>query len=193
MTLTSPPSPVAVLDDALDWTHRQLEAARGRPFDAPTPCRAWHLGDLLGHMEESLATMAEAAALGRIELPGPTCPGGPEDVSAAVDRIVLRACRTREAWHRRITSAPVTVGDLPLGRDTLVLVGALEIAVHGWDVARAGGATQPLPDPLAATLLPVALSVVGPEERGHRFADPVPVPDGAAPGVRLLAHLGRRS
>jgi uncharacterized protein (TIGR03086 family) len=73
-----------------------------------------------------------------------------------------------------------------------VLVGALEIAVHGWDVAEATGRPSPLPEDLAVRLYDVALAVVTPTERGRRFGPAIDVPPTASFGTRLLAHLGRR-
>ena len=92
---------------------------------------------------------------------------------------------------QRLTSAPISVGDLTLGRDTLAMVGALEIAVHGWDVAQAVGSPQQMPEDLAARLYDVAQVVVTPDERGFRVAPVVPVAPGAPVSTRLLAHLGR--
>ena len=116
---------------------------------------------------------------------------GLQDPGRTLDRLVQRACTMRAAWLRRLTSAPINVGDLALGRDTLAMVGALEITVHGWDVATTVGVDRPIPEDLAARLYPVAMVVVTPEERGTRFAEAVPVPASAPAGVRLLGHLGR--
>jgi len=85
----------------------------------------------------------------------------------------------------------VGVGDLALGRDTVALVGALEIAVHGWDVATATGQGRRLPEDLAVRLYDVALAVVTPDERGKYFGPAVSVSASALAGTRLLAHLGR--
>ena len=188
MSTTSPPRSVAVLDSAVTWTHSCLQLARTSSLSLPTPCVGWDLGQLLVHMDESLVAIAEAAELGQVSV-DPQPP--PRDSGQLVDRIVQRACRTRAAWQERITSAPVGVGDLALGRDTVALVGALEIAVHGWDVARATGQARRLPEDLAARLYDVALAVVTPDERGRRFAPAVPVPTSAPMSTRLLAHLGR--
>ncbi|MCW2762245.1 MAG: hypothetical protein JWR85_2446 [Marmoricola sp.] len=188
MATSSPPRSVAVLDSAVTWTHSCLQLARVSPLSLPTPCDGWDLGQLLAHMDESLVAIGEAASLGHVSVdPQPLPPGSGE----LVDRIVQRACRTRAAWQRRITSAPVGVGDLALGRDTIALVGALEIAVHGWDVARATGDQRQLPEDLAVRLYDVALAVVTPTERGRRFAPAVPVAASEPTSVRLLAHLGR--
>jgi uncharacterized protein (TIGR03086 family) len=188
MSTTSPPRSVAVLDSAVTWTHDCLQLARSSPLTLPTPCSDWDLGQLLAHMEDSLDALAEAAELGRVELdPRPAVP----DTARIIDRLIQRACTTRAAWHQRITSAPIGVDNLRLGRDTIVLVGALEIGVHGWDVARATGQSRRLPEDLAVRLYDVALAVVTPEERARRFAPALSVPASAPASTRLLAHLGR--
>jgi uncharacterized protein (TIGR03086 family) len=188
MSTASPPASVAVLDSAVTWTHSCLQLARTSDLTLPTPCAGWNLGDLLAHMEDSLEALGEAAELGHVRVTD--LPGHP-DPARTIDRLVQRACHTRAAWLRRLTSAPIGVGDLALGRDTLAMVGALEIAVHGWDVAQTVGSGRSMPEDLAARLYPVAVAVVTPAERGHRFADAVPVPPGAPSSVLLLGHLGR--
>lgn len=180
---------VRVLDSAIDYAHAALHHARGCPSDVPTPCAGWDLAALLIHMEDSLSAIGEAALVGRVsveERPGRLGTDG------LVQRVVQRACRTRSAWVERITSAPVDIGDLALDRETVVLLGALEIAVHGWDVAQTIGRPQPLPDELARGLTGIAHAVVTPVDRGHRFGPVIEVPPTATAGTRLLAHLGRR-
>lgn len=188
MTTASPPRSVAVLDSAVTWTHSCLRLARTTPLSTHTPCRDWNLEQLLVHMDESLVAIGEAAELGHVTVDPASRPPDPGQL---VDRIVQRACRTRAAWRERLTSAPVGVGDLALGRDTIALVSALEIAVHGWDVAWTTGHHRRLPEDLAARLYEVALAVVTPEERGRRFGRAVLVPSSAPLGTRLLGHLGR--
>ena len=188
MSTASPPRPVAVLDGAVTWTHGCLQLARAQPLTLPTPCRDWDLGQLLEHMDDSLVALGEAAELGHVSvdpLPRRRTPEG------LVDRLVQRACHTQAAWHRRITSAPVSVGDLSLDRDTLLLVGALEIAVHGWDVSQACGDERSIPEELAQPLHDIARTVVTWPERGRRFEPPVEVDPSASAGTRLLGHLGR--
>lgn len=188
MPITSLPASVAVLDSAVAWTHGCLRLALTSPLSLPTPCSDWGLGQLLTHMDESMLAIVEAAELGYVFVdPRPM----PTDSEQLVDRLVQRACRLRAAWHRRVTSAPVGVGDLALGRDSIALIGALEIAVHGWDVAAATGQDRAIPEDLALRLHDVALAVVTPPERVRRFADGVPVSSWAGAGTRLLAHLGR--
>ena len=189
MSTTSPPRSVAVLDSAVTWTHDCLQLARSSPLNLPTPCSDWDLGQLLAHMHDSMDALAEAAELGRVDIGARSAT---PDTARIIDRLIQRACATRAAWHQRITSAPIDVDDLPLGRDTVVLVGALEIGVHGWDVARATGQARLMPEDLAVRLYDVARAVVTPEERGRRFGSAVSVPASAPASTRLLAHLGRR-
>lgn len=179
-----PPS-LAVLDAALTWTCGSLQLARAADPLLPTPCTAWTLRELLVHMHDSLAALGEAARLGHVAVE----PAPGDDTGALVDRVCRRALETRAAWAARVTSASVRIDDLPLGRDTLALVGAVEVLVHGWDVARTVEAPYALPEDLGERLLPVARAVVG--DRGRRFAPAVPLPAGAPAADRLLAHLGR--
>jgi hypothetical protein len=83
------------------------------------------------------------------------------------------------------------VGGLDLGTDLLVATAALEITVHGWDVAQATGTRSPIPEELARHLLPVAYRTVTDDDRGIRFAAALPEPVGAGADVRLRAFLGR--
>ena len=97
-----------------------------------------------------------------------------------------------------VEAQPLRSGNrLTIGGHTLTSVlvagtGAIEITVHGWDVARACGRTDPVPPALADELLDLAPLLVACTDRPGRFDRPVPVPPGAAPGDRLVAFLGRQ-
>ncbi len=176
----------------------------------PTPCAAWNLGRLMAHVDDSLAALHEGITDGVVALrprEGPhrrdSAPGveaaadagaetGTEADPAALFR--RRAARLLGAWaaagsgHRLIA-----VADSPLTAVALGLTGAVELAVHGWDITRATGEhDRPLPAALAADLLPVAHQLVPYEgARPPLFAPEVPLPPGAPPDARLLAFLGR--
>jgi hypothetical protein len=70
--------------------------------------------------------------------------------------------------------------------------GAIEIAVHGWDISAACGVSRPVPPALAAVLLPIAPLLITPGTRPGLFADPVRLPGPAGPGDQLVAFLGRQ-
>jgi len=182
-----------LLERAVGYTRGSLELVAGADLGAPTPCAGWDLRALLRHMNDSLAAFTEAAEIGYVDLvPVRTDAEG----DALVRRLQGRACALVGAWSRLealLAGRPVTVADRELPRDLLAGAGALEIAVHGWDVAQACGVDRPLPAALSLELLDVARATVLDEDRPTRFADPVDVPLYARPGTRLLALLGREA
>src|SRR5450755_3838892 len=100
---------------------------------------------------------------------------------------LLCACAVAGTEDRR-----VAVGDRELTASLVIMTGAIEIAVHGWDISVACAGHGTIPAGLARDLLPIAPLLVTPATRAGRFADPVPVPALAAPGDRLVAFLGRQ-
>ncbi|HKT04286.1 MAG TPA: hypothetical protein VJT31_32580, partial [Rugosimonospora sp.] len=103
-----------------------------------------------------------------------------------------RACRLLGAWAAaQPGNDRVCVGERQLTRGLVLGTGAIEVAVHGWDVARACGHARPVPDPLAEELLDLCPLFVTEADRPGRFDPPRPVPPPAGPGDRLLAFLGR--
>ncbi|MFD8739793.1 TIGR03086 family metal-binding protein [Streptomyces sp. NPDC059618] len=182
----NPLHPGELLERSLAYASVGVAAVPRAGLRRPTPCAEWDLGDLLHHLDDSVEALYEGVAEGRVGL----CPARPsaDPVCAFRERAaaLLGACAAVPGALR-----DPAVGDRSLGAGLLVAVGALEIAVHGWDVARACGHARPIPSALAAELLPLAHLVVADADRGVRFADPVDAPPGTAPGGRLLAFLGR--
>lgn len=180
---------VGLLDACLAWTTDVVQAARVAPGSTPTPCEEWDLERLLAHLCDSLAALDEAARLSRVStVPPPVDHAAAPPVPVLVDRLSRRAHSARATWSTSAPAGSVAIEDLSLPHPTVALVLALEVAVHGWDVARSLGDAV-LPADLAVALLPVARAVVQPGERADRFAEALPPGPGAA--GRLLAHVGR--
>lgn len=178
---------VELLGRSLDYTRDRLERVHSGLLDRPTPCAGWRLDDLLTHMEDALDAFTEAA-------------GGAVVVRAGARGVgqvaVLRekGCALLGAWHRPAPGDVVieAVADrVDLVSPLLVATAALEVTVHGWDVGQSTGDGAPIPEDLAGELLPVAHRVVGPGDRGTRFAAARPVASDASYDVRLRAFLGR--
>lgn len=183
--------PVELLERALAWTGPVLGGVTDDLLDAPTPCGRWRLRDLLAHLDDALAAFTEAAA-GEVRLDGdhPAYAGG-AGAALVVAHLRARGCRLLGAWTTApVGGGPVRLADRGLDADLLVRVAALEVAVHGWDVARAVGGPA-LPAGLGAALLPAARLLVPQTGRAGRFAAPVTVDPGAPADVALLAWLGR--
>jgi uncharacterized protein (TIGR03086 family) len=180
---------VELLERAIGYTHGSLLLVSPAALGNATPCRDWSLGDLLEHMADSLSALADAAEIGRVDLEASELTGEfAVDVVAIVRR---RACHLLGAWAQDDGPRDVAVGDHSLASALLIGAGALEVAVHGWDVARACGEDRPIPAALAEDLLELAPSLVTDADRPERFAAPVPVSALARPSDQLTTYLGR--
>jgi len=153
----------------------------------PTPCRGWDLRMLLRHAAESLAALREGLGTGRVSL----CPAADDARDDPVGAFRERARLLLHAWAAAGPSRAVAIADRCLPADLMAAAGALEIAVHGWDVSRACGQRRPIPPVLATGLLAVAPLLVPADDRAPLFAPAIPVAPTAAPSDRLTAFLGR--
>lgn len=178
---------VELLDRSLGYTRVALAGVRPTLLTRPTPCARWDLGALLAHMDDALEAFLEAA---RGEVAVEPLPPSGDPVTALRDK----ACALLGAWARaaRTAGPEIGVGGAPLLAPLLVATAALEVTVHGWDVAQALRLDHPVPGDLAEALLPVADLAVAPADRGVRFAAPAAAPAHAPADVHLLAALGRR-
>jgi uncharacterized protein (TIGR03086 family) len=177
----------------------------------PTPCADWDLSMLLGHLSDSMADLETAIRTGYLDVERPAGPAAvtpaevtPAEVTPAAagpasgDPVEVLRDRAAEllctSYGYGGPEFFVTVGGLPMPAGLVTCAGAMEIAVHGWDVSaacgRAGcGGVRPIPDVLATRMLRLCpLLVVG---REGLFAVPVEVPAQASPGDRLVGYLGR--
>jgi uncharacterized protein (TIGR03086 family) len=178
---------VALLEQAVDYTLSSLCLVTPDLLGCPTPCRRWDLRALLAHLDDALLALHEAADRGRVGLASVGAGSG--------DPVVVlreRACRLVGAWASARAGGSVSVGGASLTASILTSAGAVEVAVHGWDVARACGEDRPIPEPLAAELLELAPFFLTGADRPGRFEPPVAVSASAGPSARLLAFLGRR-
>jgi len=182
-----------LLERAMGYTLGSLLLVHPALMTAPTPCARWDLRRLLHHMDESLRTLHQAIAAGHLDLSADAPADGDygDPVADPIGALRSRACRMMGAWADPRGPTTVTIGDAGLPTGILAAAGAVEVAVHGWDVAQACAADRPIPAPLAAALLGPALLFVDDGDRPHRFGPAVAVRREAAPDEQLLGHLGR--
>jgi uncharacterized protein (TIGR03086 family) len=179
---------VAVLERAIAYALGSVALVTPAALVRPTPCAAWDLRELLGHLHDSMAALQEGAETGWVSVvPVPAHDG---DVLSLVRD---RAVRLLGAWANADGCGVVRVHGRPVTAPLMASAGAIEVTVHGWDIAAACGVQRPIPDDLAGELLDLAAVLIRDSDRPGRFAPPVPVPAPAPPGARLLAFLGRPS
>lgn len=175
---------------AVGYALRAAGPAAPELMSRPTPCQGWDLGMLLRHAAESLAALREGVCAGQVGLHA-----GPESAEVLGDPAaefrtravaLLGACDGAAGPY-----PPISVAGrcLPLG--LAAGVGALEMAVHGWDISRACGLREPIPAPLATRLLEISPLLVPRDGRDPLFAAPVPLGAGRCLSDRLAAWLGR--
>lgn len=189
----APPSPwrgVDLLERAIGYTRGSLGLVRPELMSSPTPCSDWDLRELLAHMNDSLVSLHEAGSVRRVRLDVPS-----KDLADPVHALRARACQLLADWSaveestwRRID---VLVDGRPLTSPVLTSAGALEVTVHGWDVAVTCGAHRPIPESLAQDLLPLATVLVTDADRPSRFGPALDPPADATKAERLLGFLGR--
>jgi uncharacterized protein (TIGR03086 family) len=181
---------VALLERAVGYTLGQLHAVTTADLSRPTPCAGWDLRELLEHMDDSLAAVTEALDVRHVDaVPGPGY--GPAGSAVSLTGTLRdRACRLLGALARPAGEL-VWVGGFPVPVGVVTSTGAVDVAVHGWDVGRACGHARPIPGQLAEAMLEILPLLVTGADRPVRFAAPVAVPPLASASDRLLAYLGR--
>ncbi|WP_046471525.1 TIGR03086 family metal-binding protein [Allosalinactinospora lopnorensis] len=180
---------VPLLERATGYTLGSLNLITAGALGHPTPCPDWELGALLEHMDDSMAALYKAADTGLVD-PTPLY-GGSAPAAGTAAMVRERAHQLLGALTRADGSAVVSVAGCPLTIRIVAGAGAIEVAVHGWDVARACGHDRPVPPRLAEELLQVATLLITEADRPARFAPPLPLPDRAGPSERLVAFTGR--
>jgi uncharacterized protein (TIGR03086 family) len=178
------------LDQAISYAARSVLDVTPALLPRPTPCRGWNLDMLLRHASESLVVLHDGTVTGHVGLiAAPPDPGPAADPARTFRDHAGRLLAVRAAAGRR--RQLVGVGDLPLPAIAMECTGAIEIAVHGWDISQACGQRRPIPDALAEGLLVIAPLLIPETGRHPLFSPPVTPAAGAGPGDRLVAFLGR--
>jgi uncharacterized protein (TIGR03086 family) len=181
----------SLLDQAISYAARSVLDVTPALLPSPTPCRCWNLDLLVRHVSESLAALHDGTVTGHVAL----IPGAPDRDQAADPARIFRDRAGRLLTARAATGGQrqvIGIGDLPLPAIAMECAGAIEIAVHGWDISQACGQRRPIPDALAASLLAIAPLLIPETGRHPLFGPPVTATARASPGDELVAFLGRK-
>lgn len=185
MTGRRPPGPLALHDAGLDATAAVVARVLPEQLGLPTPCAAWDVRGLLGHLVEANRMFSVAAGV------EPAAVAGDDPLGA----YAVSTAEVRRAWHRRgLLDEEVT---LPFGRlpgFVAVRMHFVDHFVHGWDLAAATGQARDLDPVLAAAAWDEMSVALVDATRGPRFpfGPVVAWPDDAPVHERLVALLGRR-
>jgi uncharacterized protein (TIGR03086 family) len=182
------------MQQACASTERIVENVTPDHYDRATPCSEWNVRALLNHLlsvlvlGEALFTDSQPAAdVGPGMVPDADLIGDDLLKSYRVGVERLLAAATGDAITRTHAtplgdmSGPVLAGSI-----------ALDVAVHGWDLATATGQDPTLDPDLADRVLGFARQAITDETRAPRIGPELPVAGDAPATDRLVAYLGRR-
>lgn len=179
---------LAALAQSFDHTHGVIAGVRPDQLTSPTPCSEWDVRALLGH---TIGVVAGIGSAVRGDASSPdSSPLEVADDPAAQFRSV--ADGTLAAWRAADLGQEFNIGAGPMPSSAALSINLLDTSTHAWDVARATGQPEDLPEDLAALVFGVCQGFVTDEIRGFAgFSPAVPVPDGATSTTKLVAFLGR--
>jgi uncharacterized protein (TIGR03086 family) len=176
--MTDPHHAVVVLSRALDQAGDALTAVHADQLDLPTPCAAWDVGRLVGHLvvtPKHFLMMLRGEQPDWSATPRPTEPGWAAEFRGHADDLIHH-------WHQ--AGDAVDPGQVDWQ--------TAEVAVHTWDLVRATGQTQQLISEVAERGYAFMSANLTDENRGEAFAPAVPVPDDAPVYDRLAGLAGRK-
>jgi uncharacterized protein (TIGR03086 family) len=176
---------------AMEEFDRRVRSVPDGRWGDPTPCEGWDVRTLVNHLVHEQLWAPHLLAGETLEQVGDRYEGDllGDDPVAAWERTSREA---REAFVRPGAVAGTvhtSMGELPAEEYTHQMT--LDLAIHGWDLARAIGADEALDPRLVKELLETWEPRRDLLASSGVFAPPVDVPDDAPPQVRLLAVLGR--
>ncbi|MFD4986552.1 TIGR03086 family metal-binding protein [Streptomyces sp. NPDC058374] len=189
-----PTAPVPDLGPAAEAVTVLADGVTPDQYDDPTPCPAYSVRHLLGHLSGLSLAFRDAAMkhLGGATDTDPTAtrPDIGDDWHAELTARLTElpaAWRSPGAWEGVTQAGGVTFPAAEAG-----VVALNELVVHGWDLARATG--QPYaPDPAGLEVSYAMLSAAAEsgEESAGLFGPPVPVAENASLLDRVVALSGR--
>ncbi|MFG2845906.1 TIGR03086 family metal-binding protein [Kitasatospora sp. NPDC048296] len=147
-----------------------------------TPCQSFTVAELLGHVGQVLASSERAA---RKQPQSAAAPAAPAEVAETARRAVA-AWAEPTAYQGTTEFGP---GEMPA--DFAAAVTLQELALHGWDLARATGQPFGAGENASKAVLAVVEQLAEAARANGGYGPPVAVPAGASAFDRALAASGR--
>ncbi|MFF1832750.1 TIGR03086 family metal-binding protein [Streptomyces sp. NPDC058231] len=179
--------------EALQLFTDRVHAVRDDQWSAPTPCTEWSVRDLVAHLtSEQLwvpALVTQGLTVAAVGDAHDGDPLGGEPV-AAWDRAAAGAREAFAAPGALQRTVNLSYGDTAADAYCAQMVS--DAVVHAWDLARAIGVDERLPQPLVDFVRREVAPYVKELSQTGLFAPPVRTAKDADAQTELLAMLGRR-
>jgi uncharacterized protein (TIGR03086 family) len=164
---------------ASEWTVGKVAGATDQ-LDAPTPCDEWDVRTLLNHMLEAQRYFTGAARGEDVALPSRT----PPDL-LGTDPVADFADARRETLRTFGQDGVIEKTGPSLG------IAFTDLLIHTWDLARATGQDERMPDGLSDAAFGMVHGRFSDEQRKGMFKPEITVDSQASSQERLLAYTGR--
>jgi uncharacterized protein (TIGR03086 family) len=185
--MTAAGDPIGQLSRALDQAGAIISRVRPDQAKLPTRCSSWNVRALVNHVVLSVEQFTVMVNGGQWEqrdsdVIGSDWAGAYRKASDGLLVAWSRDGALNETLH-------LPFGDLPAGWRVGQQIS--ELAVHGWDIARATGQSTELDPEIGQSSINWARENLKPEFRGNAFGPEVSVPDDAPIYDRLAGFFGR--
>jgi uncharacterized protein (TIGR03086 family) len=175
----------------IDQARPIIAATTPDDYARPTPCEAWTVRELINHMLGALTMFRDVAVQGVADpaVFAQDLIGG--DALASFDRAGVEAVAGWQADGRMDGTAKLPWGEFPA--PFALQFPAMDMLVHGWDLAQATGQQHYWDDELVLDNLTFAQSTIlaSPQIRAGFYDPPIDLADDAPAIDRLIAFLGR--
>ena len=178
---------------AADAFDRHVDAIGTRQWDGPTPCTDWDVRTLVNHLVYEARWAPDLFHGKTVEEVGDRYEGdllGDDPVAAwKSGNAQARAAISEAGALDRIVH--LSFGDVPGSEYLSQLI--TDLAIHGWDLARAIGADETIDPGLVEWLLPYVKEHADEIAGSGMFGKQIDVGAGADDQTQLLALLGRKA
>jgi uncharacterized protein (TIGR03086 family) len=184
-------TPAELYIRTLDATEEIVDNVPASHWKAPSPCSGWHVRDVINHIiGENLwaVELFQGRTIAEIgdRFAGDLTLGDPPVAYARSVEGVKQVLGDARAMERTMH---LSFGDRPGSFYATQL--ALDMLVHGWDIARGSGQEGRLDPVLVNECLPLAEQITTEFRQGGWYGQKLTIPNDADPQTRLLALFGR--
>ncbi|MBM3940128.1 MAG: TIGR03086 family protein [SAR202 cluster bacterium] len=186
MTQQRMPDPVELFERAVRGTHRYIANTRLGQMGEPTPCAEWNVRQLVEHIVGGPVFYYNVLSHGQDVGLDPAA-GHLANYEKGTGK-VIEAGRTGDTLSAIF---PSPFGEMPGAQ--FIVTAALDIAIHGWDLAKATGQDTHLNAGLVEQLHAIFAPNAAMLRAFGAFGPEVPIPATGGTQERLLGALGRRA
>lgn len=179
---------IDALEQVYAHTGTVISGVKPTQLDGPTPCNEWNLRQLLTHTVGVVANIGHGVKGEELRdimsFPLAADPG-PQFEQIAAENLA--------AWRSRGLDGETNIGAGPMPATSAIGINLLDTLTHAWDIARATGQSEELPEASAELVLGICKGFITDEARKFAgFAGAVEPPAGATVTQQLVAFLGRK-